>query len=169
MRNRRRKHRRSSGFSLIEVLIAAALLLLIAVGVLPLFTRSIENNLLGNDALRESNAASDGAEDLSAARFNAEPVSFATAATSDTGAWSYQLLEGSAWVDTIPAGERAQISRRAVLRQYQIQIDGAVTLVPGNADPGRIHIKEIEMQVGNARRGRPIDRVAYTLNLRKAF
>ena len=30
-------------------------------------------------------------------------------------------------------------------------------------------MKEVEMQVGNARNGRPIDRVAYSLTLRKAL
>ncbi len=36
-----------SGFSLVEGLIAAALLLIIAVGVLPLFTRALESNIAG--------------------------------------------------------------------------------------------------------------------------
>lgn len=165
----RRPRRRSSGFSLLEVLIAAALLLLIAVGILPLFTRSIENNLLGNDALRESNAAADGAEDLNGVRFNADPITYETAAMDETGAWTYQTLGSSEWLTAAPSGETSQISRRTVLRQYQIQANGDVVAVAGNADRSQIHIKEVEMQVGNARRGRPIDRVAYRLNLRKAF
>jgi hypothetical protein len=137
--------------------------------VLPLFSRSIESNLEGNDALRESNAASDGSEDLRGGRFNAEEVTMTTAGNEDTRPWAYQLVEGSEWVDTVPAGDTAQFARRFVLRQYQIQLDGAVVLVPGNADRGRVHIKEIEMQIGNARRGRPISQVAYTLNLRRAI
>ena len=169
MHRRRHTHRRSAGFSLVEALIATALLLLIAVGVLPLFSRSIESNLEGNDALRESNAAGDGTEDLRGTRFNAEEVTMTTAGTEDTRLWDYQLVEGSEWVGTVPAGETAQFSRRLVLRQYQIQLDGAVVAVPGNADRGRVHIKEIQMEVGNARRGRPIAQVAYTLHLRRAI
>lgn len=168
-RHRRPKLRRAAGFSLVEALVATALLLLIAVGVLPLFSSAIESNLQGNDALRESTAAGDGAEDLSAVRFSAEPITFTTAATEDTGAWAYQLLDDSEWVDTIPSGGTAQISRRVVLRQYQIQLDGNIAVVPGTADRGSVHMKEVELQIGNARRGRPIDRVAYSLALRKAL
>jgi len=164
-----RPRRRASGFSLLEVLIASALLLMIVVGVLPLFIRSIENNLLGNDALRESNAASDRAEDLNGVRFNADAVSYDAAAMEEESAWTYQLLERSDWNTAIPAGQEAQISRRVVVRQYQVQFNGVIVAVAGNADRSQIHIKEVETQVGNARRGMPIDRIAYRLNLRKAF
>lgn len=46
-----------AGFSLIETLIAAALLLLVALGVLPLFSNSIINNVQGNLASQTANFA----------------------------------------------------------------------------------------------------------------
>ena len=44
-----------AGFSLLEVLIAAVLMLVIAVGVLPLFTRAMTASLSGNDSSQASN------------------------------------------------------------------------------------------------------------------
>ena len=54
-----------AGFSLIEGLIAAALLLLVLVSILPLFTQSMLNNATGNDSSYISNAAVDGFERIS--------------------------------------------------------------------------------------------------------
>jgi len=53
----RRTGRRDAGFSIIEALIAAAILLIIALGLLPLFTRSISDNVSGNDATQATNGS----------------------------------------------------------------------------------------------------------------
>lgn len=60
------------------------------------------------------NPASDGSEDLRGGRFNAEEVTMTTAGNEDTRPWAYQLVEGSEWVDTVPAGDTAQFARRFV-------------------------------------------------------
>jgi Tfp pilus assembly protein PilV len=44
-----RKPSAEAGFSMIEALIAAAILLILAIGMIPLFARSMINNALGND------------------------------------------------------------------------------------------------------------------------
>ena len=62
MEDRIASRRGEAGFSVIEGLIAAALLLVITVGVLPLFSRSMLNNVRGNDATRQSNGAVDELE-----------------------------------------------------------------------------------------------------------
>ena len=46
----RRKGTRPPASRMIEALIAAAILLIIALGLMPLFTRSINDNVSGNDA-----------------------------------------------------------------------------------------------------------------------
>jgi type II secretory pathway pseudopilin PulG len=65
---RTRKHRptarRDAGFSIIEALIAAAILLIIALGLLPLFSRSINDNVTGNDATQATNVGRTRIEDL---------------------------------------------------------------------------------------------------------
>mgnify|MGYP001565830625 CR=1 FL=1 len=59
-----------AGFSLIEGLIAAALLLIVTVGVLPLFSRAMLNNVKGNDSTRQANGATDEFERSLALPFN---------------------------------------------------------------------------------------------------
>lgn len=56
--------RRAAGFSIIEALIAAAILLIIALGLLPLFSRSINDNVSGNDATQATNVGRTRIEDL---------------------------------------------------------------------------------------------------------
>lgn len=56
---------RQAGFSIVEVMVAAALLLAVAVGVLPLFSSSIINNTRGRDSTAASNAARSRMEEYS--------------------------------------------------------------------------------------------------------
>lgn len=58
------------GLSLIEALIAMALLLLVAIGILPLFTRSMVNNAAGSEATQTANHARGQLEDLAQLSFN---------------------------------------------------------------------------------------------------
>ena len=79
--NERRTKRGEAGFSVIEGLIAAALLLIITVGVLPLFSRSMLNNVRGNDATRQSNGAVDELERSSSLPFLSGGMSVPAGAT----------------------------------------------------------------------------------------
>ena len=54
----------AAGFSIIEALIAAAILLIIALGLLPLFSRSINDNVSGNDATQATNGSRTQIEEL---------------------------------------------------------------------------------------------------------
>lgn len=66
MRNpdHRPTRRRDAGFSMIEALIAAAILLIIALGLLPLFSRAINDNVSGNDATQATNAGRTQVEEM---------------------------------------------------------------------------------------------------------
>ena len=59
-----------AGFSIIEGLIAALLLLVVTLGILPLFSRAMNNNVKGNDSTRQSNGATDAFETSVALPFN---------------------------------------------------------------------------------------------------
>ena len=54
----------AAGFSLIEALIAAAILLIIALGLIPLFSRAITDNVNGNDATQATNGSRTQLEDM---------------------------------------------------------------------------------------------------------
>lgn len=58
------------GLSLIEALIAMALLLVVAIGILPLFTRAMVNNAAGSEATQTANHARGQLEDLAQLSFN---------------------------------------------------------------------------------------------------
>jgi type II secretory pathway pseudopilin PulG len=62
--------RGDAGFSIIEALIAAAILLIIALGLLPLFSRSISDNVSGNDATQATNGSRTEVEELLNVPFN---------------------------------------------------------------------------------------------------
>jgi hypothetical protein len=64
-----------SGYSVVEGLIAAALLLIVTVGILPLFARSMANNVSGNDQTRQSNGAVDEFERSTSLPFNSGDMS----------------------------------------------------------------------------------------------
>lgn len=65
-----RLHSTESGFSIIEGLIAALLLLVVTLGILPLFSRAMNNNVKGNDSTRQSNGAIDSFENAVSLPFN---------------------------------------------------------------------------------------------------
>ncbi|HXO21702.1 MAG TPA: prepilin-type N-terminal cleavage/methylation domain-containing protein [Thermoanaerobaculia bacterium] len=58
------------GFSLIESIIALAILMIIAIGILPLFSSAILNNTRGSDSTQASNFAKSTAERLIAERLD---------------------------------------------------------------------------------------------------
>ena len=60
----------TAGFSIIEALIAAAILLIIALGLLPLFSRSISDNVSSNDATQATNGSRTEVEELLNVPFN---------------------------------------------------------------------------------------------------
>jgi hypothetical protein len=120
-----------AGYSVVEGLIAAALLLIVTVGVIPLFTRSMINNLRGNDSTRISNGAIDELERSLEAPFNSGDTSLAplTDERIDTTVIALKQLPGNAagglsmrWepLATLPSGDEPEMLRRRTLRQFDM-------------------------------------------------
>ena len=78
---------RQRGFSMIEGLIATALIGVVAIGLIPMFTRSMSDNMAGSDYTRVSNYVRSRQED-----FGREPFSNFTNAIA-TGQSSSQVVE----------------------------------------------------------------------------
>lgn len=74
MPNSVRPRTSEAGFSLVEGLVAAALLLIVTVGILPLFSRAMQNNAKGNDSTRQANGAVDELERSISMPFNSGPM-----------------------------------------------------------------------------------------------
>ena len=170
-----RARRQSGGFTLIETLVAAAILLVVAVGILPLFIRSIANNALGGELSQKSNHAKTMLEELVQLPFGSPQI--AVVAGSDRTTTDYYTLgtlgapigsdPNHGWA---PAGfaaatdaSRGQVTweRRTRIRNFRITdfessygYDPGTVVLPVNPDPTPLpagvnptEIQLIEIQV----------------------
>jgi Tfp pilus assembly protein PilV len=163
--------RPEAGFSLIEVLIATALLLLIVIGTIPLFTRSMINNVQGDEASRATNIAVDDFERLLSLPFDALPTWLPIGDTTLT-ADDVFLKKGNRWVAStaIPSGDQARFGRTSTMRQYNVEdlFDGTPLSnpLPGGATESEAQIKVIDVQVTNLRMS---DAPPYAVRVIKVF
>jgi len=170
-----RSRRRSGGFTLIETLVAAAILLILAIGILPLFVRSIANNMLGGELSQKTNSVKTVVEQIVQLPFDSPQL--AVVAGSDRTTTDYYTLGtlgaplGSdpkhGWA---PAGfaaasdtSRGQVTweRRTRIRNFRITdfessygFDPGTVVLPVNPDPTPLpagvnptEIQLIEVQV----------------------
>jgi len=160
-----RRGRGEAGFTVVEGLVAAAILLLIAIGLLPLFARSILNNARGSDYTQATSHATSNLEDLQRLPFDNEGISLAAAAES--GEWirytdasfgtGHPVTEADWSATAPPPGEERLWVRDTEVRQYGISAldDGVITedeALPGGTAPIFVQLKqiEVEMQSGKA-------------------
>lgn len=135
----------AAGMSLIETIFASAILLFVAIGLLPLFVRSSFNNIRGADATRASQHARSQQEDLLVEaiddrRFDlTRPLPEHTVQVADVGVGGDEMLLGDAFWDRAAGapdpnhfrvGDGAWVSdpaasqgivfwrRRSIIRQY---------------------------------------------------
>lgn len=156
---------RSSGFSVVEVMIASAIFLLIAIGVLPLFTQSIKNNLSGREATEVSNHGRSKVEELLQMPFASPDMTVPTTGNvgETTEYWSdteKKWKPGDAPDSSDPA--KPLWVRTIRIRQYAISDlkDNNVLDNPlsGTAANGQVHMKEIEVEVTSVREDSPLGR-----------
>ncbi len=167
--------RGSAGFSMIESLIAAGVLLIIALGLLPLFARAIQDNSTGNDSTQSTNNGRTRVEEMLAPPFLHQALTLAGAEEQKEAedAWT-QGDAGEAgdadegwWKDPDPTQKgRILWNRTTRVRQYSIgaladgelgppEDDGSAPeeALPGNAQPIFVQLKEIEVVIGNPKKG----------------
>jgi len=164
--NQRTAFPAEAGFSLVEGLIAALILLLVILGVIPLISQSMLNNLQGNDASFQTSSSVDGTETLLSLPFNAPDLAVAPATTA-TVAEDVFTLETNRWLDRVifdaDGTLTAHFTRTATIEQFGADdLDGADTVM---GDPGRtldnpldgitaagsVHFKRIRMEIQSER------------------
>ena len=153
-----------AGFSMIESLIAAAILLMIALGLLPLFSRSIMDNSNGNDLTQGSNHGKTQLEELIQVPFNNEAVTVPGGANEleVVNSWAQgdpdetnDADEG--WWPPDPTDKGTVLwTRTTRVRQYSVSSLEDGRLVDGEALPGGIqanfvHLKQVEVELENAK------------------
>jgi len=144
-----------AGFSLLEALIAAALLLLVVLGVIPLFTQAMVNNLHGETATTTSVGAAEDVEtafgDVFDSRFTEVP-----AGSTELSALDYFAEDTRAWVTAAPSGQPALYRSRNVQQYSLSDLEDPTqpyfhTPLDGTTDPIYVHVKLVDTHVGKFR------------------
>lgn len=151
------RRRMTSGFSLVEVLIAAVIILFIALGIIPLFTSAMSSNLSGQSSTESANLVRSRLEEFWQMPIDAPELTI----NAGNERIYYEILdeEGSGdWVVVAsppsppPAG--TDWVRTTTIRQYSA--DDLGTPLDASASPATIHIKELVVQVASARVAGPL-------------
>ena len=150
------------GLSLVEASVAAAILLLLAVGVLPLFAQALATNLAGADSSFASDAARSTSERLYQLPFD-HPELTLVAGTERVTESYYSLTERRWKPGSEPAGgpDPALWRRTTTIRHYGVgaledELLETTEALDAAADPGHVHLKEIEVSVRGTRTAGPL-------------
>lgn len=155
----------SAGFTLIEVLIAAVLFLVVALGVLPLFQQAIRTNTAGQDSTDVSNLARSRVEEFMQIPYDS-PLLQVTAGTENV-IEDYYDRATEEWIDgTPPDPTAADWLRTTTIRWYNVSAvrgdDGDTAdlgddvqtgivnrdeALPAGTPPQDVHFKEIEVEL----------------------
>lgn len=154
---RRLLHRRpgeatphGEGFSIVETLIAAAILLIIMVGLLPLFVRALTDNAQSRRSTEVANAARSEVERLMQLNFNHPELTITAGSELETTFYYIPYLkEWKSSADFTPDGTESY-ERITTIRQYSRSAvdDGVIEddeALPAGTDASQIHIKEIQV------------------------
>ncbi len=151
-----------AGFSVVESLIASLILLIIALGVIPLFARALRDNTTGADATQASNHGRASLEEYKQLPFNnqalALPAGAATLTRDESWAQGAKDVFGDAdegWWPGAPTGRGLLLwSRSTTVRQYGMNDvdDGRLnTPLVGGTQPAFVHLKEVEVRLESER------------------
>lgn len=143
--------RAQAGVTLLEALIALLLLMVVALGLVPVFTRSIASNAQGNSSTTATNLARSQMEALLQVRFDAAALAVPAATTARTS-HEYLAPASARWAPGEPPPGAAALWRRTVeVRQYaasDLLADGALdTPLDGSAPAAQVQLKEIRVRV----------------------
>ncbi len=146
---------RAAGLSLVEVLVAAALFLVVVIGVLPLFTRAMGANVSGNEATQGSAFARSQIEEFLQLPFNSANL----APTDGNPIRHYYSAASRAWVAGAPpadGSDRALWTREVRVRQYHVSAlaDGRIEeteALAAGSDAAWVHLKEITVELKGER------------------
>ena len=149
----------TAGFSLIEVLIAMALAGLLMIGVLPLFTKSMANNVEGNQLTEVTNRARLHVEELMAMPVDAEEL---TVPDGDDELVQVDLFSPTEerWIDLDDYAEPGDplYTRTTRVRQFNMSALSNIDfefeddeVLPGGTPASQVGIKEIVVRVNTGR------------------
>jgi prepilin-type N-terminal cleavage/methylation domain-containing protein len=147
------------GFSLIEVLIAMALAGLLLIGVLPLFTKAMSNNVEGNQLTEVTNRARLHVEELMGMPIDADEL---TVPVGQDQLLTVELYSPTRkrWIKEADYGSDAEptYTRTTRVRQFNMSALSQTDLefaddevLPGGTPSSQVEIKEIVVRVNSGR------------------
>lgn len=170
-RSVRRTTTAEAGFSVVEGLVAALILLIVVLGVLPLISQSMLYNLQGLDATTEANAVDDGLDTLMPLDVNSPEILLPAGATSlvssdlfnrHTNTWGVPVVatDANPAVTVADAGT-VEFIRTVTLERFDVsdlQTDGDYTFdtpLEGGAalDNKTARFRRLRVHIDNERRG----------------
>jgi prepilin-type N-terminal cleavage/methylation domain-containing protein len=150
--------RGGKGFSLIEVLIAAAIFLIVALGLVPFFTQAIANNRTGADFTQSTNYAKSELERLYALPLSSPDLQVTAGNEAVTVQYFSQTTH--TWVNPLPAGQVALWTRTVTIRQYGLSgmLSGGklADALPAGTPVASVHARQIQVDVQSGRAGGPL-------------
>lgn len=141
---------RRAGFSMIEVMVAAAILLVIALGLVPLYSRSIRSNVEGFDYTQVSNFAKSRAEEYLQFPFGSAQLRV-EGGKNELVVKDFYSAKDREWVAAIASGDAALFNRTTTVRQFST--GDVSTPLDGSAPAEFVHLKEITVEVAGSRAG----------------
>ncbi|HEY6324749.1 MAG TPA: prepilin-type N-terminal cleavage/methylation domain-containing protein [Thermoanaerobaculia bacterium] len=110
---------RQSGFSMVESLIAAAIIGIVAIGILPLFTRAMVDNMAGADYTRVTNYAKSKEEDFTRIPYLQQSIQIKP---GDTQEMTTEYMDPASlyWVAAKPSNPLAVWTRVTTFTQYNL-------------------------------------------------
>jgi type II secretory pathway pseudopilin PulG len=152
-----RRGTREAGFTLIEVGIALSVLAVLLIGVLPLFTQAMSNNVQGNELTEVTNRARTHLERLMAAPFDSDQLTLPDGEEELRTVDLWSAVEDR-WVAeaSFPGNQLPQYSRITRVRQFNLSAVNSFDLefedgeaLPGGTSASLANIKEIEVRVNS--------------------
>lgn len=149
--------RAAAGFSLIETIVASLILMVVALGVLPLFSRAMVSNFSGAESTSLSNMASGRAEELYQLPFDHAELTVPAGSTERLVDECWTAEDGH-WIAGTAAEAEAEDkqvlwTRQTRIRQFNVNdlLTNTPTPLDGGTPPGSVHVKEIDIEVASER------------------
>lgn len=144
-----RAGRTSAGFSLIEALISALLLVIVILGLIPLFSAAMRNTLAGRELSVASQHGRSQVEELVQLPLD-RPALVVPLGTDEGTETEHVALGEERWTSGAAPGP-APWERTTVVRQYNVrdlyESGRLTTRLPGGTAPGSVHLREMFVEV----------------------